>query len=383
MVGNAVSRFFFGMFGIMSYAFPFVLFLVTAFLISNRNSGRSGGSAYSGRVIMKSLAGVLFFVFLCVFSHLVYMGEDMTGLISLYQECAGARAGGGLVGGVIGYGLVRAFGIWGTYVIDFAILILCIVLITEKSLFKGISKGGKKVYQSAREDSRRRRESAARKREQERERKVREEQEDISSEEPVIRRRDRKVSGVSLDTGLKPGKTGLLRTGWKRWICPAWNMRARKPPQNSRPESSGRIMRSRRFICRSRRRQSSRRKLPLYSPGNLPVQPEVKKKSRKPKQTQAQVDSGVSDISKTIEETSGKQTADYVFPDLRLLKKGDPRKTGDSRQHLQEMSARLQRTLETFGVNARVNQRGLWPSVTQYEFIRSGGKVQQNCKPCR
>ena len=287
------------------------------------------------------------------------MGEDMTGLISLYQECAGARAGGGLVGGVIGYGLVRAFGIWGTYVIDFAILILCMVLITEKSLFKGISKGGKKVYQSAREDSRRRRESAARKREQERERKVREEQEDISSEEPVIRRRDRKVSGVSLDTGLKPGKdrtasdrleevdmSGVKYEGAEA----ATEQQAREfwenyeEPQIHMPEQE---------------KEEQSEKAAAVQSGESAVQPEVKKKSRKPKQTQAQVDSGVSDISKTIEETSGKQTADYVFPDLRLLKKGDPRKTGDSRQHLQEMSARLQRTLETFGVNARVTNRGL------------------------
>ena len=368
VVGNAVSRFFFGMFGIMSYAFPFVLFLVTAFLISNRNSGRSGGSAYSGRVIMKSLAGVLFFVFLCVFSHLVYMGEDMTGLISLYQECAGARAGGGLVGGVIGYGLVRAFGIWGTYVIDFAILILCIVLITEKSLFKGISKGGKKVYQSAREDSRRRRESAARKREQEREGKVREEQEDISSEEPVIRRRDRKVSGVSLDTGLKPGKDRTASDRLEEVDMSGVEYEGAEAATEQQAREFWENYEEPQIHMPEQEKEEQSEKAAAVQSGESAVQPEVKKKSRKPKQTQAQVDSGVSDISKTIEETSGKQTADYVFPDLRLLKKGDPRKTGDSRQHLQEMSARLQRTLETFGVNARVTNVVCGPSVTQYEI---------------
>ena len=49
--------------------------------------------------------------------------------------------------------------------------------------------------------------------------------------------------------------------------------------------------------------------------------------------------SEVSDISRTIEAGAKTQPPAYVFPDVRLLKKGDPAKMGDSRQHLQEMSA--------------------------------------------
>ena len=66
VVGGGLSAFFFGMFGILSYAFPVVLFLITAFLISNRTNG-SRKSAYSGRVIMKTAAGIFLFLFLCVF----------------------------------------------------------------------------------------------------------------------------------------------------------------------------------------------------------------------------------------------------------------------------------------------------------------------------
>ena len=42
--------------------------------------------------------------------------------------------------------------------------------------------------------------------------------------------------------------------------------------------------------------------------------------------------------------------------------------TGDSRQHLQEMSAKLQMTLTNFGVNARVTNVICGPTVTQYEI---------------
>ena len=41
---------------------------------------------------------------------------------------------------------------------------------------------------------------------------------------------------------------------------------------------------------------------------------------------------------------------------------------GDSRAHLQEMSAKLQMTLTNFGVNARVTNVVCGPTVTQYEI---------------
>ena len=37
-VGDAISRFFFGVFGFMAYLLPVILFLMVAFLLSNRNN---------------------------------------------------------------------------------------------------------------------------------------------------------------------------------------------------------------------------------------------------------------------------------------------------------------------------------------------------------
>ena len=362
VVGNAVSHFFFGVFGIMSYAFPFVLFLVTAFLISNRNRGRANTAAYSGRVIMKSLAGILFYVFLCVFSHLVYLGEADTGLTDLYQECAGARAGGGVLGGVIGAGLVQAFGIWCTYVIDIAILILCVVLITEKSLFKGISRGSRRVYESAKDDARRRKESSVRKRKARREQERQREEKTAPEETAAGRRRDKKVSGVSLDTGLKPEKKETESD------------RLEEVDMSAMSDGSADSVTAQ----QSKEFWEHYQEPEIHMPGQKGAEeqetqqaqaPEAPaKRARKPKQSAAEVTSEVSDISRTIEAGAKTQPPAYVFPDIRLLKKGDPAKMGDSRQHLQEMSARLQRTLETFGVNARVTNVVCGPAVTQYEI---------------
>lgn len=48
-----------------------------------------------------------------------------------------------------------AFGVIGSYVIDVAVLIICIVLITGKSVMKSVKHSGKKVYESARENNER------------------------------------------------------------------------------------------------------------------------------------------------------------------------------------------------------------------------------------
>ena len=39
----------------------------------------------------------------------------------------------------------------GAILLDLLILIVCVVLLTEQSFFKGVSRGGHKVYESARQ----------------------------------------------------------------------------------------------------------------------------------------------------------------------------------------------------------------------------------------
>ena len=86
IVGNALSNGAFGLFGMLAYVFPVPVFLVPAFLISNRQDSRQG-SAYSGRVIMKVTAGILLFLFLCVFEHIVCFWDQTPGKITdLYVQ---------------------------------------------------------------------------------------------------------------------------------------------------------------------------------------------------------------------------------------------------------------------------------------------------------
>jgi len=49
--------------------------------------------------------------------------------------------GGGIIGGILAYFISHAFGVAGTYIINFVVLIICIVLITEK-YFRGSNAKG-------------------------------------------------------------------------------------------------------------------------------------------------------------------------------------------------------------------------------------------------
>ncbi len=354
VVGDAVSNFFFGLFGILSYVFPVVLFLVSAFLISNRISNHSSRSrsrrTYSGRVVMKSVAGILFFIFLCVFAHMVYIGGASENLSLVFWDCAAQKAGGGLVGAALATGLVMAFGLAATYVIDFTVLILCVVLITEKSLFRGLSDGSRKVCSNAKKDMQKRRETAAVKRAE------RETVETERKKERTESHKRNKVSGVSANTSLKKEKAGM---GTDRISeVDMSEMEKQGESWDGQPEPV------------------------IQIPGQEPVETEVtpmddasagpvpakKKRPRKKAQPEQVVEAEVSDIRETIRSEAQHQPEDYIYPPVNLLQKGDPTKTGDSRQHLQQMSMKLQKTLETFGVNARVTNVVCGPAVTQYEI---------------
>ena len=181
-IGGTVSRFFFGLFGIISYIFPIVLLVGTFFAVSNQGNRVAA---------VKLVAVILFVAFLCMFFELISDGTDAKSAMDAYRYSFDAKSGGGLIGGGLSHMLCSGFGVIGAYVIDVIVLIISLVLITERSAFRGMQKGGRRVYESAKISSERHRERVEMRRE---EREQREQQ----------RRMDRKVEGVAIDTKLIP-----------------------------------------------------------------------------------------------------------------------------------------------------------------------------------
>ena len=207
-VGDAISRFFFGVFGFMAYLLPLILFFMVAFLISNRNNPLAW---------MKAAAVILLVICVCTVVELALNSYQADrDFLDFYKVSAVNRSGGGLAGGVLCTLVCPAFGVAGAYVLVVVLMILCMVLITERSFIEDFRKTGKKVYknvyENTREDAAIRRERAAIR--EEKRRIIREEQRKMQREQlekekdqlktlPETLRRNQKVSGVNLN-GLVP-----------------------------------------------------------------------------------------------------------------------------------------------------------------------------------
>lgn len=184
-IGNAVSRFFFGVMGLIAYVFPVLLLVGTFFAVSNRGN----------RVAtVKLVAMILFDLFLCMLIELLTKGSAVDGAAAAYSYSFEHRTGGGFIGGLLAWIFCPNFGLAGSYVIDAIMLIISLVLITERSALRGMQKGGKKVYESARSGNERHKERG----------RIQREEREQRREEQALRRMDRKVEGVAIDTRVLP-----------------------------------------------------------------------------------------------------------------------------------------------------------------------------------
>ena len=115
-IGNRLADFMQGLFGWMAYVFPFLLFCGVAFLVSNKGNR----VAY-----IKIAAAAVLMILCCVFLELIHER-------------------GGRIGSTITDIMTPAIGVAGTYVIVIVLMVICIVLITERSILKGVKKGSEK-----------------------------------------------------------------------------------------------------------------------------------------------------------------------------------------------------------------------------------------------
>ena len=196
IAGEAVSSVLFGLFGYMAYVLPFLVFAAAAFFISNRGNTH----AY-----IKIAAGVFLFLFLTAILELIFNSYTPgTKLISYYTAASEHHNAGGLTGGCMISMLCPLIGKIGTYVVLVVLSVICIILITEKSLLAPIGRKSKRAYEDVR---RKRQETAVLRAKQKEESKTlsesRKSGQSLKKEENEPEKRiDHKVSGVSFATTL-------------------------------------------------------------------------------------------------------------------------------------------------------------------------------------
>lgn len=218
-VGNAVSGFLFGIFGFTAYIAPIVIFLAVAFWFANEGNPTA---------VRKMIAGVVLFLMLGVICDLIARtagSMEQYDIKLLYTNCSTGKKGGGILAGSICYLLLHYLETVGTVLVVLLCSVISLILVTERSFLNSMRNGGDRIRELSREDAVRRRENAQIRRQEqeernsqreearrirEEERRIREEERRLRAEEKeneqilnAIPRREKKVSGVMMDTSLK------------------------------------------------------------------------------------------------------------------------------------------------------------------------------------
>ncbi|SER54052.1 FtsK/SpoIIIE family DNA translocase [Lachnobacterium bovis] len=365
IVGEIISDFFFGMFGLIAYIFPILLLIGSFFVVSNRGNTTAK---------IKLIGSIIFIIMVCLFMTLLFNGDSLKSPYEAYKYGTIYRLGGGLIGGILECVLCPAFGLIGAYIIDFIMIIISLIFITGKSVMKKFKKSGKKVYESAKNTSIKYQE-------------FRQEQKELSK-----LRSDNKVKGVSMNTLLKPFSKENNDLDETFNLKNASSDELEEVKMGNLPEVISKVQSEVEAVF-----PADPQKADLILDDNLVIQGDfasVSSKNNEPdtnsydNEKKNIFSSSKADLSNNNNEQifnnmssvlSGKDTGldkidvsenskkEYRFPPIDLLKKNKTKKNSNNESSLRETAALLQLTLKNFGVDVTVTNISCGPSVTRYE----------------
>lgn len=373
LAGEVCSAVLFGIFGWMAYLIPVLVFGAAAFLISNR------GNAHAYIKIV-ALLGLI--IVLCALLELAMNPYTPgTGLLTYYKQASIHKNAGGFLGGCLVMALCPTIGVVGSYVVLIVLGIICTILITEKSLLKPLGKGGKRMYEGAK---------------QRHETSVIRKQERGGQPEPGTSRRKSKsrglqgpkVSGVSFATTLTEGRKSPevheltletsfqeesgLSDGLPEAVSTAEEViddRQAHPPFDelviNRPEpAQGEVQEE----TWTEMEQISEEKVHTESKKEETIQEAPGKKKKTAKSSEQELEAETAAVEESIlNQETAPPKKEYTIPPLSFLKKG--KKTGgDSDEQLRATARKLEQTLQNFGVKVHVTNASCGPSVTRYEL---------------
>lgn len=398
VAGNAVADFLFGMFGIIQYLLPFMVVFSAFFIISN----------YGNKVaVAKVIAGFILLIFISSFVELIINGSSILVPIDAFEYARSNHNGGGLIGGLIVFGIYDSFGLLGAYLIVLIVMIVCTIIIIERFAFDKVQRSSRVHADRAAAKRRARRERMLMEREanqtrfnSDRQAILNKIQSDRALELEQMNqndgnRRDRKYSGITSNITLTDDSLNTSTLGDNVDEI-KFNM--------AEGEGDLEITKTSRHKLRSgeRKSRSSHRfkdEPPVILPEEceqtvLPTEPVINTPP-----TPVTVEEPVITVSKpakaetataaapkqeekpapmpVINANGSKTKKAFKLPPISLLK--DAKNSGgDSKQYLAEMANKLQRTLGNFGVQANVTEVTLGPSVTRYELeIAEGTRVSK------
>ncbi len=142
-VGQAINKLTFGLFGLLGYLIPIILFCIVVFLVANRGNKVAYGKTLSFIVLMTALSA---------FIQLLSLNKTLETIGQYYEASSANKGGGGAIGGSLINLIHPLFGTIGSYVIIIGIIMISLLFLTGKTLLSHLAKKSKKSINEFREE---------------------------------------------------------------------------------------------------------------------------------------------------------------------------------------------------------------------------------------
>ena len=424
-VGNAISGFLFGVFGCIQYILPILLFVGMAFLFAN---------GFSTQAIKKTVYAGVVCLDISMLAQLIVGIPDGTKAGDLYLTAFAEKSGGGFIGGGLALLLKNGIGVVGSYLVLIVIILIMVILMTEKSFIRLLQNGGARMkegfqdakergqeYQEKRQADRmtldearavkqaereakelaakekRKNEIELRRAEKEKKKAKAQLEKEAAAREPEYDRFNRKIDKKLLrNLTVLPtdGEQGTLEHEEFKSEDPLKREEVHEitmtyEEETEEPAATGEIPGGIHEITMQMEEDVQIPETPLEPEGEKPAP--VRRRTPKPKLTEAKpvelksAERELTEPEQTESETktemastkpAGTDTGSgnasvtkngYQRPPLDLLTRGKGSKKNND-AHIQETIDRLQSTLDSFGVRARVTDYSCGPAVTRFEL---------------
>ncbi len=356
--GTAVASFLFGIFGSASYIFPFALFFTVVMLVANRFNYES---------VTKSVMIWLTFLIIAMFFAMAWSGDFETRKQSYtgdpyFRYGMEFKRGGGLIPGHIYAFMSDVLGQFGTVIIMVTVAIICIGVLTGRSIIKLITESSREAADSLVDNIEIRQEEIRRDRRQRRrsegihygrpqpvgntisklELKSEEEESDEMKELTASEAED-------LDRLEKRLEERILATEQTVDVKELTSAAASDMDETVQEADAEEVV-----VPAKRRRRST------------PVQESADTESgvRKRKVASSTIPDGM-----VVEDNT---VSDYVLPDPKMLKAGK-KSLGNAKKEQMQTAQKLKETLESFGINVTMTDVSQGPTVTRYEMLPDKG----------
>lgn len=359
--GKGLSALLFGLLGALAYVFPVYLVVTAGLYLANAKNQRLRHKVWYSAGIYWSVCGLFQWV----------VNDPVQNVWEVYTVCAENHGGGGFFGGILSFELARVLGRAGSFIVILALFLLFFMLLSKKLIFSSIQQ----MY------------------------KERETDEDYYYEEPEpVYSRGRQMSTYTFDkeeTSKAKPKKEPRKKRTKKAEADIPEDKNKLPQKEIKPEaqmeevvpevqdlSEINIIRGGEEPVRessvyekeleekfgaSKKTQSEPK-----TPTKTDMVDEPVKQKKEPvkitKEDKKEMDAVHKDLSKAATEQ-----IPYRFPSLDLLNK--PKSNGKrmDNSELRATAAKLQSTLDSFGVRVKMGDISLGPSVTRYELIPEQG----------